>query len=83
MRVCPYARLYVRACVYPCVRTACYARRREPICLIHSPVPRVMDVAQSHVTDEPTWMRERGEREEGRRGGSGGVSKFPESQTRL
>lgn len=77
VRACSYARVCMR--VYPCVRTACYARRREPICLIHSPVPRVMDVTQSHVTDEPTWMRER----EGRIGEAGGVSKFPESQTRL
>lgn len=47
----------VRACIHACARRV--TRRREPICLIHSPVPRVMDVTQSHVTDEPTWMRER------------------------
>lgn len=45
----------MHACIHACARRV--TRRREPICLIHSPVPRVMDVTQSHVTDEPTWTR--------------------------
>lgn len=58
-----------RRCVGTRAR-ACYAPRREPICLIYSPVPRVMDIIQSRVTDEPAPRR-------GSRGiGAGGVSKF-------